>query len=337
MHVELFRGSIVESRHRVHAAVVDGAGALVAHAGEPDFRTFWRSAAKPFQAMPLLEDGVVDHFGITRQELALACASHSSEPSQVELVRGFLKRIGCSERDLMCGPHTPLSEAVAKDYQTRGVRLTSVYSNCSGKHTGMLALAKHHGWPTEGYVRADHPVQRRCLAEVAKWTGVAEGEVGVAVDGCGVACFALPLRAMARAYAKLGQVRSAEVGVRSGSQGESLDTPHSALRILEAMLRHPELVAGEGRPCTEIMRAHPNRVITKVGADGVYSALLVQEGLGVTLKIEDGFGPASVIAIVRILEELGLKPFPEHLRERPMTNSRGDTVGALRVRGGLSR
>lgn len=337
MHVELFRGSIVESRHRVHAAVVDGAGTLVAHAGEPDFRTFWRSAAKPFQAMPLLGDGVVDHFGITRQELALACASHSSEPSQVELVRGFLKRIGCSERDLMCGPHTPLSEAVAKDYQTRGVRLTSVYSNCSGKHTGMLALAKHHGWPTEGYVRADHPVQRRCLAEVAKWTGVAEGELGVAVDGCGVACFALPLRAMARAYARLGQVRSAEVGVRSGSQGESLDTPHSALRILEAMLRHPELVAGEGRPCTEIMRAHPNRVITKVGADGVYSALLVQEGLGVTLKIEDGFGPASVIALVRILEELGLKPFPEHLRERPMTNSRGDTVGALRVRGGLSR
>ncbi|HWZ27954.1 MAG TPA: asparaginase, partial [Gemmatimonadales bacterium] len=210
MHVELIRGTIVESRHRVHAAVVDGAGTLIASAGEPDFVTFWRSAAKPFQAMPLVSDGAIDHFGITREELALACASHSSEMGQVELVRGFLKRIGCTERDLLCGPHTPLSDAVAKDYQTRGVRLTAVYSNCSGKHTGMLALARHHGWPTEGYVRADHPVQLRCRAEVARWTDVPEGQIGVAVDGCGVACFALPIRAMARAYARLAGTRNAE-------------------------------------------------------------------------------------------------------------------------------
>ena len=329
MHVELVRGGIVESRHRVHAAVVDGEGALVASAGEPDYVTFWRSAAKPFQALPLVLDGVVDRFGITREELALACASHSSEPGQVELVRGFLRRIGCTERDLLCGPHPPLSEAVAKDYQTRGVRLTAVYSNCSGKHTGMLALARHHGWPVEGYVRADHPVQRRCLAEVARWTGVPEQQVGVAVDGCGVACFALPLRNMAWAYARLG-MRNAEVGVRN-------DAGDDPFRIREAMLRHPELIAGEGRPCTEIMRAHPGRVITKVGADGVYSALLVQEGLGVALKVEDGYGPASVLALVRILEELGVKPLPEHLREKPVTNSRGEGVGALRVRGGLAR
>ena len=336
MHVEVVRGGIVESRHRIHAAVVDAGGALVASAGEPDYVTFWRSAAKPFQALPLVLDGVVDHFGITRAELALACASHSSEPGQVEQVREFLKRIGCTERDLLCGPHPPLSDAVAKDYQTRGVRLTAVYSNCSGKHTGMLALAGHHGWPVEGYVRPDHPVQKRCLAEVSKWTGVPESQIGVAVDGCGVACFALPIRNMALAYARLGpEVRSAEGGVRNDDY--SLHTPHSALRIVEAMLRHPELIAGEGRPCTEIMRAHPGRVIVKIGADGVYSGLLVQEGLGITLKVEDGHGAASILAIVRILEELGLRPFPEHLRERPMTNSRGETVGALRVRGGLTR
>ena len=152
---------MVESRHPVHAAVVDGAGELVARAGNPDLVTFWRSAAKPFQAMPLLSDGAVERFGLSAGDLALCCASHSSEPGQVDLVRELLQKIGCSERDLMCGPHTPLSEAVAKDYQTRGVRLTAVYSNCSGKHTGMLALARHHGWPTEGYARADHPVQRR--------------------------------------------------------------------------------------------------------------------------------------------------------------------------------
>lgn len=335
MQVELIRGGVVESRHRVHAAVVDGDGNLVAHAGEPDYITFWRSAAKPFQAMPIIADGVADHFGINEQELALTCASHSSEQAQVDLVRDFLKKIGCSERDLMCGPHTPLSDAVAKDYQTRGLRLTAVYSNCSGKHTGMLAQAKHQGWPTEGYVRPDHPVQKRCLAEVSKWTDVPEQQIGVAVDGCGVACFALPLRNMALAYARLAGTRNAERGM--GNPLSGFRAPPSAFRVLESMLRHPELIAGEGRPCTEIMRAHPNRVITKVGADGVYSALLVQEGLGVALKIEDGHGPASIVAIAAILEELGLRPMPAQLREKPMTNSRGETVGALRIRGGLTR
>ncbi len=341
MQVELVRGNIVESRHTVHAAVVDSDGKLVASAGDPDYVTFWRSAAKPFQAMPIVTDGAADHFGISQQELALTCASHSSEQSQVDLVREFLKKIGCTERDLMCGPHTPLSEAVAKDYQTRGVRLTAVYSNCSGKHTGMLAQAKHNGWPTEGYVRADHPVQKRCLVEVAKWTDVPEKQIGVAVDGCGVACFAIPVRNMAVAYARLGT---------GNGKGETGNVPAATFpvsrfpnregassRILEAILRHPELIAGEGRPCTEIMRAHPNRVFTKVGADGVYSSLLVQEGLGVALKIEDGHGPASILAIATILEELGLRPMPAALKEKPMTNSRGETVGALRIRGGLTR
>ncbi|HZH40831.1 MAG TPA: asparaginase, partial [Gemmatimonadales bacterium] len=302
--------------------------------------TFWRSAAKPFQAMPIVADGAADHFGITERELALTCASHSSEQAQVDEVREFLKKIGCTERDLMCGPHTPLSEAVAKDYQTRGLRLTAVYSNCSGKHTGMLAQAKHNGWPTEGYVRPEHPVQRRCLAEVSRWTGVPEKQIGVAVDGCGVACFALPIRNMAGAYARLGSRESGVVpslAQRDSTSQRSERLPAPGSRVVDAMLRHPELIAGEGRPCTEMMRAHPNRVITKIGADGVYSALLVQEGLGVSLKIADGHGPASILAIVAILEELGLRPMPQALREKPMTNSRGETVGALRIRGGLTR
>src|SRR2546428_4961136 len=215
MLVELRRGSAVESRHAVHVAVVDAEGRLVARAGNPDFVTFWRSAAKPFQALPLVTDGAADRFGLTTADLALACASHSSEPGQVDLVREFLQKIGCGERDLTCGPHTPLSETVAKDYQTRGVRLTAVYSNCSGKHAGMLALARHHGWPTEGYALLDHPVQRRCLAEVSRWTIVPEREIGVAVDGCGVACFALPLRSMGLAYGRLG--RGGGGGERGGA------------------------------------------------------------------------------------------------------------------------
>jgi len=311
MHVENHRGSVVESRHAVHVAVVDSNGRLVAQAGDPAYTTFWRSAAKPFQAQPLVEDGVVERFGLQRQDLALACASHSSEPAHVALVREFLQRIGCSERDLMCGPHRPLSDAVAKDYETRGVRLTAVYSNCSGKHTGMLALAKHHGWPTEFYARVEHPVQQRCLKSVSEYTDVAVQDIGVAVDGCGVACFALPLRNMALAYTRIPAA------------------------ILEAMVLHPELIAGEGRPCTEMMRAHPGRVVAKVGAEGVYSASLIREGLGVTLKVEDGHSVASALAIASVLAELGLKPQPAALLKKPITNSRGETVGEMRVNGGL--
>src|SRR6267143_578098 len=333
--VDLRRNGVVESRHLAHVAVVDGDGRLVARAGDPDLVTFWRSAAKPFQALPLVLDGAADRFGMTSVDLALCCASHSSEPGQVNLVRELLQKIGCSERDLTCGPHTPLSDAVAKDYQTRGVRLTAVYSNCSGKHAGMLALARHHGWPTEGYARLDHPVQRRCLAEVSRWSGVAEREIGVAVDGCGVACFALPLRGMGLAYARLG---IADFGFRiaDSTAASSIRNPQSAIRnIVEAMLRHPELVAGAGRPCTEMMRAHPGRVITKVGAEGVYGALLTRERLGVAIKIEDGHGPAAVLSMAAVLRELGLEPQPESLLATPTRNSRGEVVGELRVNGGL--
>jgi len=324
--------------------VANSTGGLVARAGDPELVTFWRSAAKPFQALPLVADGAADRFGLTSEELALACASHSSEPAQVARVRELLGKIGCSERDLLCGPHSPLSDRVAQDYQARGVRLTAIYSNCSGKHAGMLALARHHGWPTEFYTRLEHPVQQRCLAEVSRWTEVPAGEIKTAVDGCGVVCYGMPLRNMAWAYARLGNaefgMRNAELPgqvARDTTPADIFRTPHSAIRIAEAMLRHPELIAGEGRPCTEMMRAHPGRVIAKVGAEGVYCALLPQERLGVALKVTDGHAFASALAMAAVLEELGLRPRPTSLTARPNVNTRGETVGELRVNGGLEQ
>jgi L-asparaginase II len=338
MRVELRRGGLTESVHRVHVAVVRRDGGLEAHAGDPDLVTFWRSAAKPFQAMTVVSEGAADRFALTREELALCCASHSSEPGQVERVRALLTRIGCAEGDLRCGPHPPLADHVAREYQRQGLTLTPVYSNCSGKHAGMLALARHHGWPAAGYQALDHPVQQRCLREVSNWTGIAEDRIGTAVDGCGVVCFALPLRNMAQAYARLSSVdwqkRNAEITGR-GPRDETGSASPAAFRIVDAMLRHPELIAGEGRPCTEMMRAHPGRVITKVGAEGVYSAVLLAEGLGVTLKIEDGHGPAAALAIAGVLDALGLRPQPESLARRPVHNTRGEPVGELRVFGSL--
>jgi L-asparaginase II len=313
--IEQRRGDRTESVHGVHVAVVDATGALVAHAGDPDLVTFWRSAAKPFQALPIVADGAAEHFGLDARHLAMACASHSSEPAQVELVREFLARIGAAESDLRCGPHTPLSDAVARYYRARSVELTAVYSNCSGKHTGMLALARFHGWPTADYHRLQHPVQQRCLREVSRWTDLTEGAIGTAVDGCGVVCYALPVRRMALAYARLA---SADV-------------------IPQAMLEHPELIAGEGRPCTEMMRAFPGRVITKVGAEGVYSGVLLRERLGISLKVEDGHGLAAALAMANVLGQLGLTPQPDSLQSRTNFNTRGEAVGELRVFGALER
>ena len=222
MWVEERRGGVVETRHRVHAAVVNAEGRLVAEAGAPGLVTFWRSGAKPFQALPIVADGAVARFGITGRELAITCSSHSSEPAQVQLVRDLLAKIGCNERDLMCGPHPPLSPLVAQDYATRGVRLTAVYSNCSGNHAAMLALARHHGWPVEFYTRLEHPVQQRCLAEVSGWSGVPIERVRTAVDGCGVVCFALPVENMAWAYGRCGRGRGREGYCRC-------DAPHPEL------------------------------------------------------------------------------------------------------------
>jgi L-asparaginase II len=181
----------------------------------------------------------------------------------------------------------------------------------------MLALAKHRGWPLAGYVGAEHPVQRRCLEEVSAWTGVPVDDVGQGIDGCGVLCFALPLRAMALAYARLGASRDATVR-----------------RIPAAMLAHPELTAGAGRPCTEIMKAFPGRVIAKVGAEGVYSALIVEQKVGVTLKVADGHSQAAVMALHAVLGELDVGAGAPR---RPTRNSRGMVVGEMRVKGGLTR
>jgi L-asparaginase II len=336
MIVESVRGTIVEAMHRVHAAVVDAAGTLVARCGDPELVTFWRSGAKPFQSIPLVEDGAIQRFGITPPEVALCCASHSSEPVQVQHVRDLLAKIGCSERDLVCGPHPPLSEQVARDYAARGVRLTAIFSNCSGNHAGMLALARHHGWPVEFYARLEHPVQQRCLAAVSQWAGVPAGAIGTAVDGCGVVCFALPLRNMAWAYAKLANAKFG-MGNAESTSAHAFRAPHSTFPIVDAMLRHPELIAGEGRPCTAMMRAHPGRVVTKVGAGGVYCGLLTKEGLGIALKIEDGSGAAASLAMAAVLAELGLRPQPDAVTSQRILNTRGEAVGELRVKGGLEQ
>lgn len=325
--IESTRGDLVESVNQVSVAVTDDTGRLIASSGDPELVTFWRSAAKPFQAMPLVSDGAVDAFGLGNEELALACASHSSERLHLEIAERFLGRIGCAERELACGPHPPLGAAVADMVARSGMTLTPRWSNCSGKHAGMLALARHHGWPTEGYERLGHPVQERMIGEIERWTGVPRKAMKFGVDGCTAVCFGLPLSAMAASYARF-----------------ATSVEPAAVRIRTAMLEHPRVIAGVGRFCTELGLAWPGGVLAKVGAEGVYSAALPLTGHGIALKIEDGSMRAAPPALFAVLTQLlrRLDPSgPDPLAplasraELPTRNTRGVVTGALRAAGEL--
>jgi L-asparaginase II len=306
----------------VHVAVVDARAGRVAHTGDPSLPTFFRSAAKPLQALPLVEDGVLDSQGWSDAELALCCASHSSEPRHVETARAMLGRLGLDESALACGGHPPLREEEALRLAGLGQRPGAVHSNCSGKHAGMLALAVRHGWSPLGYERAEHPVQRRMLAEIARWTGLEPGAVRTGVDGCGVVCFQVPLEAMAGSFARFA------AAAREGEAPE---------RVVGAMTREPWMVAGTGRLCTELMVAARGAVFAKVGAEGVYCAGVPEHGLGVALKVEDGARRAAAVALIATLKALELLPtaaltaLESHARPA-VRNTRGEVVGDLRAR-----
>ena len=323
--VESTRGDLVESVHAVSLAVTDPLGALVASAGDPELVTFWRSAAKPFQALPAVADGAFEAFGLGDDAIALACASHSSEPEQVALARRMLAAISCNEADLACGPHTPLSSAVNERVLREGITMTPAWSNCSGKHSGMLALARHHGWPTTGYERAGHPAQDRILTEVSRWTGLAPESVVLGVDGCTTVCFAMPLRAMATAYARFG-----------------VSEEPAAARVRRAMQSHPGLVGGTGRLCTDLIRETEGRIIAKIGAEGVYSAAWPELGLGLTLKVADGDMRSAQVALLGVLARLAtefgadlpLKALAGHA-EPALRNTRREATGVLRAAGDL--
>ncbi|MDP2955149.1 MAG: asparaginase [Longimicrobiales bacterium] len=318
--IEVVRGGIVESRHQVHVAVADAGGNLVAWAGETGLDTFYRSAAKPFQALPLVEEGVVERLGFTEEELALCCASHEGQEEHVAGTRSILAKAGLDESALRCGPHLPFSEASSRALLRGGGEARAVHNNCSGKHAGMLALAVAMGWDPEGYHLADHPVQRRMLAEMSRWSEIPEGRIGTAVDGCGVTCFSVPLVSMAASFARFAA---------AGGRGES------PARIVGAMVRHPHMVGGTGRACTEVMERTGPRAFVKLGAEGVYGGGLPGRDWGFAIKVSDGSRRAVEVVLVAVLETLGvLEPADVDALSRwkrpAVRNTRGEVVGELR-------
>lgn len=321
LDVAVTRGAAIESRHRVHAVAVDPSGKVVAGAREWAQVAPWRSCAKPFQVMPLLESGGFDSLRWGDDELALACASHGGEPEHLAIAQRMLSDIGLEEGDLACGPHDPLSSRGLKLLRESGARATRLHNNCSGKHAAMLARAHTAGWPLYGYERAEHPVQRCCLEVVAQWSEVPEREIGLAVDGCGVVVFNLPLLHMALAWARLAS---------AAERGED-----PAARILHAMQTRPFLVGGTDRFDSILIEETGGRVVSKIGAEGVHSLAIPERGIGITVKVEDGAMRAQFPAVLRVLQHLdvlpkSLPPRLEELLRRPLRNTRGEIVGEVR-------
>lgn len=321
LDVEVTRADVVESQHRVHAAVIGADEVLVAAARDAHLVSMWRSCAKFFQVIPLLASGGFEQLGWDNEQLALAVASHGGEPEHLAVAARMLASLDLEEGDLACGPHEPLSSRGAKLWRESGQPLTRLHNNCSGKHAAMLARAKTSGWATRGYEQIDHPVQRACLGEVSSWTGVPLDDMPVGVDGCGVAVMALPLDRMALAYSRWG---------RAVQAGEEIPA-----RVAASIRKYPHLLGGTDRFDTVLLQETNGTIIAKVGAEGVHSIAVPGMGLGIAIKVEDGALRAQHVAVLSALQQLGVLPadLPPRLADfvmRPVRNTRGEHVGEIR-------
>lgn len=294
---EVWRGSILESVHRGRAVVCDSAGDVIASWGAIDGVTYPRSSCKMLQALPLLESGAAARFGLNSEQLALACASHEGAHIHTDRVTTWLGDLGLGETDLRCGPQFPRGKEEQEELIRFGQKHDRRHNNCSGKHSGFLTLNKHLGGDAE-YVDPAHPVQQAILTAFEEMTG--ETSPGYGIDGCSAPNHACTLRGLATSMARmadpsrLGAVRA-----------------QAATDLVAAMKAHPDLVAGNGRACTELMQAMDGRTVVKTGAEGVFIAILPERGLGVALKVQDGATRASECAMAALLVRLGVAD-PNH-------------------------
>lgn len=324
--VEITRGAMTESLHRGFIVAVDGVGEIIAALGNVETRTWFRSAAKPFQTIPILTSGAADHFQLTTKELAAISASHSGEDIHVEIVNSILAKAGFAEHDLLCGAHAPFDETAAAKLIAENRQPQTLHNNCSGKHAGMLAFAKFLGEPTTDYINPEHTIQRRIRQVLARFADMPVEEIQIAVDGCSAPVFGLSIAAMAGSYARLMAVRQTDI--------ES-DLASAAERVVAAMIEFPELVAGSrGRLDTDLMRAARGQILSKVGAEGVQllgvkSCPQYPKGLGIAIKIEDGdIRRARDPVVIETLRQLGLLDEDQltQLSDSPLAAYRRQTV-----------
>ena len=339
---EVRRGAIVESVHHGALVILEPDGTVIAQLGDADLSTSTRSTIKPIQAIPFLTSGAADHFRMTEPELAIACASHEGEPLHTETVAAMLARLGLDESALRCGAHPPYHEETARALQRQGLPYTQLHNNCSGKHTGMLATAKHRGLPLDDYLANDHPIQREILRVFSRLGGFRE-DVPKGIDGCSAPTFGVRLRWLALAFARLVNLSSSDPESGSSSLLQEIglepEVAVAARRIVRAMIAHPEMVGGSERLDTDLLRTARGALICKVGAEAVYSIGILPcarfpRGLGIAIKVQDGAYRGLGVAIVETLAQLGILDASQQAElaryHKPvMKNHRGLLVGEV--------
>jgi L-asparaginase II len=323
--VELWRGGRLESWHSGHAVICGPDGQVIEAWGDPQAIIFPRSSCKMIQALPLIESGAAAAAGLTDAQLALSCASHQGADIHTAAVDSWLKGLGLGETDLRCGSHMPYDEAARDALYRHHAKPCQLHNNCSGKHAGFLTQNRHLGGGTE-YVEPDHPVQRAVLAATEEVS--AETSAGYGIDGCSAPNFAMSLAGLGRAMSFFAAARD-QGGVRE----------RAAHRLAQAMMTYPEMVAGEGRACTNLMRAMGGKVAIKTGAEAVFVAILPERRLGIALKIVDGGTRASEAAITALLMRCGVleasHPVVGRYLTQPLKNWRGLTTGEMRLAPGF--
>lgn len=323
--IELWRGGILESTHRGHAVICDERGEVVEAWGDPGAVIFPRSSCKMIQALPLIESGAAEGAGLNDRQLALACASHQGAEIHTAAVDIWLKGLGLGEADLRCGAHVPYDEAARDALYRHHAKPCQLHNNCSGKHAGFLTLNRHLGGGAE-YVEPDHPVQKAVRAATEDVAG--EASAGYGIDGCSAPNFALTLAGLGRA-----------MGFFAGAHDGGDRRERAAHRLTRAMAAYPEMVAGEGRACTNLMRAMGGKVAVKTGAEAVFVAILPEQKRAVALKIMDGGTRASEAAITAILVRLGAlskdDPVVAKYLSGPQKNWRGLVTGEMRLAPGF--
>ncbi len=325
--VEVTRGDHVESRHAGAAAVVDATGATAFAAGDIDRPIFPRSAVKALLALPLIESGAADRLSLTEAEIAFACSSHTGEPIHTATALAMLHKAGRDETCLECGAHWPGNTDSLRALAAAGQPASALHNNCSGKHSGFICLACDQGIDPTGYISPDHRTMQTVTQALAETTGTVLDARNRATDGCSIPTYAIPLRALALAFARLGT-----------GQGLSAARAAAARRIRAAVAANPLLVAGTGKFDTRLMTALGARVFTKSGAEGVHCAALPELGLGIAVKCDDGAGRAADVALAALVRRLlDLDPATMAPFTHPaLTNWNGITVGGLRPAAALA-
>ncbi len=337
--VEAWRGDIVESFHRGAYAVVDAAGAVVAARGDIARPVYPRSAIKILQALPLVESGAAERFGLTDDELALACASHDGEAAHVRTAAGVLSKAGLDDSVLECGTHWPYNEAAKLALAAAGEQPSALHNNCSGKHAGFVCLGCVMAGEADrraflsGYVAPDHPLMREVNAAVESATGCNLARAPRATDGCSIPTFGIALTQLAHAFARVAT-----------GQGLTPGRAAAAKRLRAAVAAAPFMVGGSTRVDSRVMAVFGERVFCKVGAEGMYCAALPDAGWGLALKMDDGNNArACEVAVAALFEALGVarndaeRALLAGLSNVTLRNWRGIEVGRLAAEPALHR